>query len=155
MYGGGFATIPAYLADMFGTQFVGAIHGRLLTAWSTAGILGPVVVNYMHDTRLEAGVPFDKIYAPIFLVLAGMLVVGFIANFLVKPVADKYFMSDAELAEEHKISHEKSLENGAKTVVASDSEQHPILVKLAWAAVLIPISYGVWSTVQKAWVLFS
>jgi hypothetical protein len=85
MYGGGFATIPAYLADMFGTQFVGAIHGRLLTAWSTAGILGPVVVNYMHDTRLEANVPFDQIYAPIFMVLAGMMVVGFIANLLVTP----------------------------------------------------------------------
>ncbi len=98
MYGGGFATIPAYLADLFGTQFVGAIHGRLLTAWSTAGILGPVVVNYLHDVRLEAGVPFSEIYAPIFYVLAGMLVIGFIANLLVKPVAEKYFMSDTELA---------------------------------------------------------
>jgi MFS family permease len=154
MYGGGFATIPAYLADMFGTQFVGAIHGRLLTAWSTAGILGPVVVNYMHDTRLEKGISFDQVYAPIFVVLAGLMVVGFIANMLVKPVADKYFMTDAELAEVHRISHEKSLENGA-TVVTSDAVQHPILVKLAWAAVLIPISYGVWSTVQKAWALFS
>ena len=56
MYGGGFATIPAYLADMFGTQFVGAIHGRLLTAWSTAGIVGPVIVNYMHDTRQAEGI---------------------------------------------------------------------------------------------------
>jgi MFS family permease len=154
MYGGGFATIPAYLADMFGTQFVGAIHGRLLTAWSTAGILGPVVVNYMHDTRLEKGISFDQVYAPIFVVLAGLMVVGFIANMLVKPVADKYFMTDAELAEVHRISHEKSLENGA-TVVTSDAVQHPILVKLVWAAVLIPISYGVWSTVQKAWALFS
>ena len=97
MYGGGFATIPAYLADMFGTQFVGAIHGRLLTAWSTAGILGPVIVNYMHDMRVEAKVPFDQIYAPIFYVLAGMLAVGFVANLLVRPVADKYFMTDAEL----------------------------------------------------------
>jgi MFS family permease len=155
MYGGGFATIPAYLADMFGTQFVGAIHGRLLTAWSTAGILGPVVVNYMHDTRLEKGVPFDQVYAPIFVVLAGLMVVGFVANMLVKPVADKYFMTDAELAEVHRISHEKSLENGANTVTSSDSAQHPLLVKLARAAVLIPISYGVWMTVQKAWVLFS
>ena len=145
----------AYLADMFGTQFVGAIHGRLLTAWSTAGILGPVVVNYMHDTRLEAGVPFDKIYAPIFLVLAGMLVVGFIANLLVKPVADKYFMTDAELAEVHKQAHEKSIQNGASAVVTRGSAEHPILVKLAWAAVLIPISYGIWMTVQKAWALFS
>ena len=156
MYGGGFATIPAYLADMFGTQFVGAIHGRLLTAWSTAGILGPVVVNYMHDTRLEAGVPFDKIYAPIFMVLAGMLVIGFIANLLVKPVDDKHFMTDAELAEVHKQAHEKSIQNtAASAATASDSAQHPILVKLAWAAVLIPIGYGIWMTVQKAWALFS
>ncbi len=154
MYGGGFATIPAYLADMFGTQFVGAIHGRLLTAWSTAGILGPVVVNYMHDTRLEKGVPFDQVYAPIFVVLAGLMVVGFVANLLVKPVADKYFMSDAELSEVHKQAHEKSIQNGVAAVATGDA-QHPILVKLAWAAVLIPISYGIWMTVQKAWALFS
>ena len=154
MYGGGFSTIPAYLADLFGTQFVGAIHGRLLTAWSTAGILGPVVVNYMHDTRLEKGVPFDQVYAPIFLVLAGLMVIGFIANMLVKPVADKYFMSDAELAEVRKVGHEKSLENASAAAVAGDST-HPVLVKLTWLAVLIPISYGIWMTVQKAWALFS
>jgi len=155
MYGGGFATIPAYLADMFGTQFVGAIHGRLLTAWSTAGILGPVVVNYMHDTRLEKGIPFDQVYAPIFVVLAGLMVVGFFANMLVKPVADKYFMTDAELAEVHRISHEKSLQNETSKVQVSETPQNTLLVKLAWAAVLIPISYGVWMTVQKAWALFS
>ncbi len=155
MYGGGFATIPAYLADMFGTQFVGAIHGRLLTAWSTAGILGPVVVNYMHDTRLEANVPFDQIYAPIFIVLAGLLVVGFIANFLVKPVDEKYYMTDAELEAERKLAHEKSapasFNKSAATLPASN---HPMLVVVAWALVLLPISYGIWSTVQKAWGLF-
>lgn len=156
MYGGGFATIPAYLADMFGTQFVGAIHGRLLTAWSTAGILGPVVVNYMHDTRLEANVPFDQIYAPIFVVLAGLLVVGFIANFLVKPVAEKYYMTDAELEAEHKLAHEKSVATKAGSVQSQSSESTGklFLVVLAWALVLIPISYGIWSTVQKAWGLF-
>jgi len=153
MYGGGFATIPAYLADMFGTQFVGAIHGRLLTAWSTAGILGPVVVNYMHDTRLEKGVSFNEVYAPIFLVLAGLMVVGFIANMLVKPVADKYFMTDAELAEVQKVGHEKSLRNEASANM--QIEQGTVMVKLAWVAVLIPIAYGVWSTIQKAWALFS
>ena len=155
MYGGGFATIPAYLADMFGTQFVGAIHGRLLTAWSTAGILGPVVVNYMHDTRLEKGVPFDQVYAPIFVVLAGLMVVGFIANMLVTPVADKYFMSEEELAKVRKVGHEKSLENAKSVVESGDSAQHPFLVILAWLAVLIPISYGIWMTVIKAWALFS
>lgn len=155
MYGGGFATIPAYLADMFGTQFVGAIHGRLLTAWSTAGILGPVVVNYMHDTRLEKGVPFNQVYAPIFLVLACLMIVGFVANMMVKPVANKYFMTDAELAEVHKISHEKSLQNGLAANSAAPSASQTLLVKFAWVLVLIPISYGIWMTVQKAWALFS
>ena len=61
MYGGGFATVPAYLADLFGTQFVGAIHGRLLTAWATAGILGPVVVNYMREYQLGLGLPRDQV----------------------------------------------------------------------------------------------
>ena len=62
MYGGGFATVPAYLADLFGVQYVGAIHGRLLTAWSTAGIVGPVLVNYLHDSRVAEGVPRDHVY---------------------------------------------------------------------------------------------
>ena len=156
MYGGGFATIPAYLADMFGTQFVGAIHGRLLTAWSTAGILGPVVVNYMHDTRLEAKVPFDQIYAPIFLVLAGLLVVGFIANFLVKPVDEKYYMTDAELDTVRKLAHEKSVTGNAAGLAqsTSQSKSNSLPVILAWALVLVPISYGIWSTMQKAWGLF-
>ena len=154
MYGGGFATIPAYLADMFGTQFVGAIHGRLLTAWSTAGILGPVIVNYMHDIRLEAGVPFNQIYAPIFVVLACLLCVGFIANLLVKPVAEHMFMTDEALAEVRKIGHEKIVQNqNGSAQVATQS--NPIFVRLAWLAVLIPISYGVLKTVQKAWTLFS
>jgi MFS family permease len=152
MYGGGFATIPAYLADMFGTQFVGAIHGRLLTAWSTAGIVGPVVVNYMHDTRLEAGVPFDQIYAPIMLVLAGMMVIGFVANMLIKPVADQYFMTEAELEAVRSAGHEK---NVTKSTAAIATEKHGFLLWLAWAAVLIPITYGIWSTAQKAWSLFS
>ena len=153
MYGGGFATIPAYLADMFGTQFVGAIHGRLLTAWSTAGIVGPVVVNYMHDVRLEAGVPFDQVYAPIFYVLAGMMVVGFVANLLVKPVADKYFMTEAELGAEKKIAHEKSLVEVDKSIVAPTKGLQPLAIA-AWLLVLIPISFGIWSTVQKAAILF-
>ena len=152
MYGGGFATIPAYLADLFGTQFVGAIHGRLLTAWSTAGIVGPVIVNYMHDVRVEAQVPYQDIYSPIFMTLAGLLGIGFTANLLVRPVADKFFMTDAELAAE------KSATAAPKASVpqAHDSAKTPpMLVKLAWLAVLIPISYGIWMTVQKAWSLFA
>ncbi|BCM24172.1 OFA family MFS transporter [Methyloradius palustris] len=151
MYGGGFATIPAYLADLFGTQFVGAIHGRLLTAWSTAGVLGPVVVNYMHDVRLEKGVPFDQVYSSVFYVLAGMLVVGFIANLLVKPVAAKYFMSAQELAEEKKIAHEKVVVAGEAGASTGGGKSVAVIM---WLLVLIPISFGIWSTLQKAWILF-
>ena len=112
-------------------------------------------MNYMHDTRLEANIPFDQIYAPIFMVLAGLLVVGFIANLLVKPVDEKYYMTDAELEAERKLAHEKSMTaNVDKSVSDSQAASHPVLVVIAWALVLIPISYGIWSTVQKAWGLF-
>src|SRR5215813_9902413 len=97
MYGGGFATVPAYLADMFGTQFVGAIHGRLLTAWSTAGIIGPVVVNYIREAQLAAGVPRDHLYDFTMYILCGMLVVGLICNLLVKPVNSRWYMSQDDV----------------------------------------------------------
>src|SRR5712672_2316435 len=98
MYGGGFATVPAYLADMFGTQFVGAIHGRLLTAWSTAGIIGPVVVNYIREFQLAAGVPRDQLYNTTMYILCAMLLAGMILNYLIKPVDSKWNMSPEELA---------------------------------------------------------
>ena len=98
MYGGGFATVPAYLADMFGTQFVGAIHGRLLTAWSTAGIIGPVVVNYIREFQLAAGVPRDQLYNTTMYILCAMLIAGLICNYFVKPVDPKWHMSQEEVA---------------------------------------------------------
>jgi MFS family permease len=96
MYGGGFATIPAYLRDMFGTYHVSAIHGRLLTAWSTAGVLGPVLVNYMRESQIARGADKASAYQGVLHVMAGLLVVGFIANFLVRPVAEKYWLADAK-----------------------------------------------------------
>ncbi len=56
MYGGGFATIPAYLADIFGTRYVGGIHGRLLTAWSTAGVLGPLAITSLRESSIRRAV---------------------------------------------------------------------------------------------------
>jgi MFS family permease len=152
MYGGGFATIPAYLADMFGTQFVGAIHGRLLTAWSTAGILGPVVVNYLHDTRAAEGVAPDQIYGPIFYILAGMLVVGFIANLLVRPVNPKWHMSEAELAAEHAKLHEaKAIETGSFGIGKGGLD---FKAALFWLFVGVPLGWAIWNTFEKALVLF-
>ena len=99
MYGGGFATIPAYLADMFGTRFVGAIHGRLLTAWSAAGILGPVLVNYIREFQLDRGVAPAQAYNVTMYVLAALLVIGFFCNLAVRPVAEQHYMSDESLRE--------------------------------------------------------
>ena len=96
MYGGGFATIPAYLRDMFGTYHVSAIHGRLLTAWSTAGVLGPVLVNYMREYQLQHGADKASAYQGVLHVMAGLLVVGFVANLLVRPVAQKYWLSEGK-----------------------------------------------------------
>ncbi len=95
MYGGGFATIPAYLRDLFGSHNVSAIHGRLLTAWSTAGVLGPVLVNNMREYQLAHGVDKAGAYQTVMHIMAGLLVVGFIANFLVKPVDQKYWLPDS------------------------------------------------------------
>jgi MFS family permease len=155
MYGGGFATIPAYLADVFGTQFVGAIHGRLLTAWSTAGIVGPVIVNYMHDTRAAEGVAPDQIYHPIFYVLAGLLVAGFICNLLIRPLAKKWFMKDEEVKALQAAFHETAAATGVKSVAGAAKAGGPdITAMLAWAAVGIPLAWGIWITVDKALVLF-
>ncbi|BBC31635.1 MFS transporter [Streptomyces graminofaciens] len=89
-YGGGFATIPAYLKDLFGTYQVGAIHGRLLTAWSTAGVLGPLIVNWIADRQEEAGKDGPDLYGLSFFIMIGLLAIGFVANELVRPVHPRF-----------------------------------------------------------------
>ncbi|PRX47289.1 MFS transporter [Prauserella shujinwangii] len=89
-YGGGFATIPAYLKDLFGTYQVGAIHGRLLTAWSTAGVLGPLIVNAIADSQEAAGRQGPALYTTSLFIMAGLLIAGFVANELVRPVHPRF-----------------------------------------------------------------
>jgi len=151
MYGGGFSTIPAYLADLFGTQFVGAIHGRLLTAWSTAGILGPVLVNYIREYQIDRGVPNESAYSITLYVLAGMLLIGFICNLLVRPVADRHFMTPEELEVERKRGHEgqENAENGEPDSV-KPSAMSWVNVGVAWTLVGIPLAWGVIKTLEKA-----
>jgi MFS family permease len=91
MYGGGFATIPAYLKDLFGSMQVGAIHGRLLTAWSVAGVLGPVLVNYIREYLKNRGAAGVALYAPTMYLMAGLLVIGLICNLAVRPVAERFY----------------------------------------------------------------
>lgn len=156
MYGGGFATIPAYLADMFGTQMVGAIHGRLLTAWSTAGVLGPVLVNYINDAQIKSGVPKSQAYDTTMYILAALLVGGFICNLLVRPVAAKWFMTDAELEVERKLAHDKASANavGGYAAAVSGQGSHQGLVLAFWLFVGVPLAWGVWTTIIKALPLF-
>jgi MFS family permease len=148
MYGGGFATVPAYLADIFGTKYVGAIHGRLLTAWSTAGVLGPLAIGYIRDAQIAAGIPKAKVYDQTMYVLVGFLVIGLIANALIRPVHSKRLMKvDAE-----------DLHGTARPV---SSGSHGIGfggmsfgALIAWLLVGIPFFWGVWNTIVKAIALF-
>src|SRR6185437_2155957 len=147
MYGGGFSTVPAYLSDVFGTQYVGAIHGRLLTAWSTAGIVGPFILGGVQDRYKAAkgAVSAASIYQPVFLLLAGLLVAGFVLNLLVKPVADRWHMT----GEEAKIA---SADNHSSAGI--DSGRIDGLTLAAWAVVGVPLLWGVWVTITKAVTLF-
>ena len=95
-YGAGFATVPAYLRDLFGTYQVGAIHGRLLTAWSTAGVLGPVIVNALADSAKASGATGPAIYTTAFTIMIVLLVIGFVCNELIRPVNSRFYEPDTE-----------------------------------------------------------
>jgi len=150
MYGGGFATVPAYLADLFGTQYVGAIHGRLLTAWSTAGIIGPVLVSYMRDGAIAAGVDRAHVYDVTLYLLAGLLVIGLIANLLVRPVAHRWFMPDSEVAALQAAGRAVPVPVAARGIGGGVG----LSTVLAWTAIGLPLAWGVWITLAKVAVLF-
>jgi MFS family permease len=153
MYGGGFSTVPAYLADIFGTQFVGAIHGRLLTAWSTAGIIGPVVVNYIRDFQLAAGVPRDHLYDTTMYILCAMLIAGLICNYLVKPVESKWHMSADEVASLQAASAKSAAaaQHGSYGIGTGGLDGKAVLF---WAFVGVPLAWGVWKTLESAGKIF-
>ncbi|MBV1704723.1 MAG: MFS transporter, partial [Hyphomicrobiales bacterium] len=151
MYGGGFATVPAYLADMFGKQFVGAIHGRLLTAWSLAGLVGPLIVGWIRQSLISAGTPDARLYDGTFYVLAALLAVGFVCNLLVRPVDPAKRMSDVELA---------AAQGHAKSGVAAAQSYGIGLGGLdakaafAWALIAIPVLWGLWQALLGAAKIF-
>ncbi|MDT4308968.1 MFS transporter [Klebsiella aerogenes] len=145
MYGGGFATIPAYLADVFGSQMVGAIHGRLLTAWSAAGISGPVLVNYLREYQLAQGVEPARIYDITLLALTGLLIIGFICNQLVRPIPQKYAMT----------AEQQQQARGLYTInkdaqLSWEPTPAPLLLTLSWLAVGLPLLWGMGTTLQQA-----
>ena len=148
MYGGGFSTVPAYLADIFGTRFVGAIHGRLLTAWATAGIVGPVVVNYIREAQIGAGVPRALVYNNTMYILAGFLAIGLIANALVRPVNEKWVMKNAATPGEAAMP----VHHGSYGI---DRGRFDLVTALAWAAVGIPLLWGITMTAAKTAILLN
>jgi len=147
-YGGGFATVPAYLRDLFGTYQVGAIHGRLLTAWSAAGVAGPLIVNGILDNQGEPGSLVADDYRPAILTMVGVLAVGFVANLLIKPV-DARFHEDAE------GEHASAVPAGVDVSQQKENHVPGFLLPVAWLVVGIPLAYGVYETVMKAIDLFS
>jgi hypothetical protein len=151
MYGGGFATIPAYLADIFGTQHVGAIHGRLLTAWSTAGILGPMLVFYLREYQISQGVDPSQAYNLSMYILAGLLIIGLIANILVRPVQSKYHMSSKELENERKIMTTATKISRTKS---TNIIFQKMILPMAWLIVGVPLVFAILNTFDKALVIF-
>ncbi|MDE2120631.1 MAG: OFA family MFS transporter, partial [Betaproteobacteria bacterium] len=147
MYGGGFSTVPAYLADIFGTQMVGAIHGRLLTAWSAAGIVGPFLIAHLRQAQIAAGVPHNLVYDRTLYTLAALLLAGLLLNWMVRPVDDKYHMSDERLAAERSLQHEKMGSEGASTAARGS---FGALGVVSWLAIGIPFLIGVFIALQKA-----
>ena len=162
MYGGGFAAIPAYLADLFGTGSVGAIHGRLLTAWSVAGILGPVLVNYVNQAQVAAGTPPARAYDRTMLLLAGLLVAGGIANLAVRsprpapesplPVSPlPVSPAPGDAPQGARASRTAAAETGGRAAAAPGDWP---LVAAFWLLVTLPMLWGAWQTLSQAAALF-
>ena len=149
MYGGGFATVPAYLRDVFGTAYVGAIHGWLITAWSVAGILGPVLVNYIREYQINHGVPKAQAYNVTMYVMAALLVVGFFCNYFITAVHERHHMKDAP---------SDALARGALPGANLESGRAAVSwgfrLAAVWGFVGIPLVWGVLETVGNALKLF-
>jgi len=117
-YGGGFATVPAYLKDLFGTLEVGAIHGRLLTAWSAAGIAGPLIVNGLADIQEANGQEGAGLYKLSLFIMVGILVVGFVANLMIKPVDERFQEPERHAEDERADDVERFRHDGAPATVS-------------------------------------
>src|SRR6185503_11265334 len=153
MYGGGFATIPAYLADLFGPGHVSAVHGRLLTAWSSAGVLGPVLVNYIREFQIGHGVPPAQAYNVTMYVLAAMLIAGLLCNLAVRPVDERLFTLPSD---------DPGSTSPARPSVGVESRVEPeaparewALVSVAWLLVGAPLAWGIVKTLMLAIQMFT
>jgi len=149
MYGGGFSTMPAYLSDQFGVLHVSAILGRLLTAWSTAGILGPVLVNYIREYQIDHGVAPADAYTFTMYVLVGLLAIGFVCNLAVRRVPDALFTLAADAPVQPKAAVAAS--SSAATVGSSPQWA---FTGAAWGLAAVPLGWGVMKTLTLASQIF-
>lgn len=158
-YGGGFATIPAYLRDMFGVYQVGAIHGRLLTAWSAAGIAGPLIVNMVVESQASKGLEGPDLYQLSLYIMAGVLAVGFIANALVRPVGKEHFEDEAVVQAKIDADRQAVIEAEAEAKEAgrTGGNSGPLHTTISMILALFigaSLIYGLFQTAVKAAGLF-
>ena len=154
MYGGAFATIPAYLADMFGTKMVGAIHGRLLTAWSAAGILGPVLVNYINESQIQSGIPKSHAYDTTMYILSSLLLGGMVCNFLLKPVNAKWFLIESPAVQSGTNAIPKLNSISAIPNETTTNKNEWFLLGSFWLLVGLPVVWGLWKTLNQSMFIF-
>ena len=154
MYGGAFATIPAYLADMFGTKMVGAIHGRLLTAWSAAGILGPVLVNYINESQIQSGIPKSHAYDTTMYILSSLLLGGMVCNFLLKPVNAKWFLIESPAMQSGSIATPKPNNSSTIPNETTTNKNEWFLLGSFWLLVGFPVLWGLWKTLNQSMFIF-
>jgi MFS family permease len=151
MYGGGFATVPAYLADIFGTQMVGAIHGRLITSWSVAGVVGPTLIAGLRQFQIDHGVAHNLVYDITLYVMAFLLFCGLVCNFFITPVHPKHHATEEELARERVLRHDDHTAPGAQSAARG---AFGMLGTLSWLAVGVPFLIGLYIVCTKVAAMF-
>lgn len=153
MYGGGFAAIPAYLKDLFGTYQVGAIHGRILLAWSTAAVIGPVLVNYIRQSQIDSGVPAAEAYSITMYIMAALLLVGLACNLCVKSVHEKHHETAIKTAVESGNPDDETAVSDAY-LIGQNVSRGGFAVWWRWLLVGLPLAYGVVMVFVKVLDLF-
>ncbi|PSJ79664.1 L-lactate MFS transporter [Neisseria iguanae] len=153
MYGGGFAAIPAYLKDLFGTYQVGAIHGRILLAWSTAAVIGPVLVNYIRQSQIDSGIPAAQAYSVTMYIMAGLLLAGLLCNLCVKAVHEKHHETDIRKAASSSNPDDETMISDAYLLQES-IKRSGFSLWWRWALLLVPLLYGIVMVFAKSLDLF-
>jgi MFS family permease len=153
MFGGAFAALPAYISDLFGPEMVGAIQGRMLTAWSTAGVIGSILMSALRYEQIAQGVPLSRAYDLTFYVLAGLLVVGLVCNALVRPVDPRHFMTPAEMEKYQCETRHQLASAPTRSTISPEIRMTLTATAAVWLPVCLPLAWGVWITLRRVAVL--